>query len=49
MASGAMATDHGDRTGSELGGFVDPCSPRQSVERAVTSHWGGVVPTTTGA
>jgi len=48
-ASGAMATDHGDRTGSESGGFVDPCSPRQSVERVVTSNLVGVIPTTTGA
>jgi len=28
---------------------VDPCSLRQSVERAVTSNWGEVIPTTMGA
>jgi len=47
-ASGAMFMGHSSRTGSELGGFVDPCLSRQLVERAVTSNWGEVIPTTTG-
>jgi len=50
-AYGAMVTetDQGSRTGSASGGFADPCSPRQPVERAVTSNLGGMVPTTMGA
>jgi len=47
--SGAMVTDQNSRTGSASGGFADPCSPRQPVERAVTSNLRGMVPTTTGA
>jgi len=41
--------DQSSEWGSELGGFVDPCLSRQPVERAVTSNWGGLTPTTTGA
>jgi len=48
-ASAAMFMDHSSRPGSELGGFMDPCSSRQLVERAVTSNWGNVIPTMTGA
>jgi len=49
LASGAMFMDQSGERRSELGGFVDPCFPWQSFERAVTSNWGGSPPTTTGA
>jgi len=48
-ASGAMFMDQSSERRSELGGFADPCLPRQSFERAVKSNWGGPTPTTTGA
>jgi len=48
-ASGAIFMDQSTEQGSELGGFADPCLPRQSFERAVPSNWGGLTPTTMGA
>jgi len=49
LASGAMFMDQGGDRGRELGSFADPCLPRQHFERAVTSVWGGSMPTTMGA
>jgi len=49
LASGAMFMDLRGDQGRELGGFVDLCLPRQHFERAVTSIWGGSMPTTTSA
>jgi len=48
-ASRAMFMDQSSERGSELGGFADPCLPRQSFERVVTSNWGGPTLTTTSA
>ena len=50
--SGTMVTEvgQGGRTGSTLGGFVDPCPSRQPPpESAVTSNLGEAIPVTTGA
>jgi len=37
-AFGAMFMDQSSEWGSELGGFADPCLPRQSFKRAVASR-----------